>query len=143
MSFRITMLAAVALLTGCATASLNAAGSRVVAAPNLNVDGCKFLGTVIGQGGGAFGGGYISNDQLMQYAMNDAQNKAAALGATHLQTTAPQLGGASGTTTTATVTGSAFACVAKGPSEDAKPVTATPEAAPETAPAATASDSVQ
>lgn len=92
MSFRFSMLAAAVLLTGCATSALNAAGSRVVAAPNINTDGCKYLGTVIGQGGGAFGGGYISNDQLMQYAMNDAQNKAAALGATHLQTTAPQLG---------------------------------------------------
>ncbi|QDE90917.1 hypothetical protein BHS06_19170 [Myxococcus xanthus] len=128
------MLAAVVLLSGCATSALNAAGSRVVAAPNINTDGCKYLGTVVGQGGGAFGGAYISNDQLMQYAMNDAQNKAAALGATHLQTSAPQLGGASGTTTTATVSAAAFHCTAKAPSEDATPVGA---------PAATASDSAQ
>jgi len=65
---------------------------------------------VVGQGGGTFGGAYISNDHLMEYAMNDARNKAAERGATHIQMSTPQLGGGSGTTTTATVMAFAFKC---------------------------------
>ena len=72
---------------------------------------CKNLGMVIGQGGGSFGGGLISNDQLMAYALNDAMNKAAERGATHFQASGPPaLGGSSGTTTTATVSGVAYQC---------------------------------
>ena len=52
----------------------------------------------------------ISNDSLMQYAMNDARNKAAELGATHVHLSTPQLGGANGTTTTATVMAVAYKC---------------------------------
>jgi Domain of unknown function (DUF4156) len=103
-------LAIVGITAGCATASLSTAGKNVVPLTNAPGPECENLGTVIGQGGGTFGGAWISNDNLMQYALNDAQNKAAERGATHLQASAPQLGGGSGTTTTATVMGVAYKC---------------------------------
>jgi hypothetical protein len=73
---------------------------------------CQNLGTVVGTGGGSFGGGWISNDQLSQYAINDALNKASAKGANYLQLTALQLAG--NPATTATDVGIAFKC----PSQD-------------------------
>ncbi len=134
-------LSVAALLSGCATAALSPAGSKVVASPNVPVEGCQYLGNVIGQGGGAFGGGYVSNDKLMEYALNDAQNKAAAKGATHLQTTPPQLGGSGGTTTTATVTGTAYKCAVAEKNAPGTPVAPAAAPATEAAPAAaTAAD---
>jgi hypothetical protein len=95
---------------GCATASLSTAGSHLIPVASTPPPECENVGTVIGQGGGTFGGAYISNDKLMEYAMNDARNKAAERGATHIQMSAPQLGGGNGTTTTATVMAVAFKC---------------------------------
>jgi hypothetical protein len=95
---------------GCSTAALSSTGSKVVVAQPDDVKSCKSLGQVIGQGGGTFGGAYISNADLMQYAMNDARNKAADLGASHLVAGQPQLGGGAGTTSTATVMGTAYKC---------------------------------
>ena len=86
----------------------------VGAAPSAD---CKNLGIVVGQGGGTFGGDFISNDKLTEYAVNDAMNKAATRGATHLQASAPALGGGSGTTTTATVTGVAYQCPTSAPAQ--------------------------
>jgi hypothetical protein len=97
--------------TACMTTSeLTGAGARVVTIYNPPTGQCQMLGTVTGQGGGAFGGAYISNDDLINYAMNDMRNKAAAMGATHVQSSPPQLGQADGTTTTATVIGTAYWC---------------------------------
>jgi hypothetical protein len=98
-------------IAACATASLSTRGQKVLPLASQPGPDCKNLGTVIGQGGGAFGGAYISNDKLMEYAMNDAMNKAAERGATHFQAAgAPSLGGYGGTTTTATVIGIAYRC---------------------------------
>ncbi len=98
------------LTVACATPSLTPAGSQVVPVTTAPGPECQNLGVVIGQGGGSFGGGWISNDQLTEYAMNDALSKAAQRGATHLQIGPPQLGGGGGTTTTATETAVAFKC---------------------------------
>lgn len=117
-------------LTGCATAEVNTAGAQVALTPNAPDAKCQSLGTVFGQGGGALGGAYIANAELMQYAINDARNKAAALGATHLQTTPPQFGTAGqGVTTTATVMGYAFRCPADGQPGAAAPAPPAPGAA--------------
>ncbi|XXF77440.1 DUF4156 domain-containing protein [Myxococcaceae bacterium GXIMD 01537] len=106
----VMVVGAMSLMTGCATAALSQAGSRVLPVAAAPGPECKNLGTVIGAGGGAFGGAYISNDQLVEYAMNDAMNKAAARGATHIQANNPSLGGSEGTTTTATVMAIAYKC---------------------------------
>ena len=109
------------LLCGCSTAALSPSGSNVVPLASAPAATCHNLGTVIGQGGGTFGGAFIRNDSLMQYAMNDARNKAAALGATHVQMATPQLGAGDGTTTTATVMAVAYRCPAEAhaPAENA------------------------
>jgi hypothetical protein len=98
------------VLFACSTAALSPAAKNVLPLAAAPPAACQNLGAVIGQGGGVIGGAYISNDSLMQYAMNDARNKAADLGATHLHFSAPQLGGGNGTTTTATVMAVAYKC---------------------------------
>ena len=44
-------------------------------------DGCQYLGSVIGEQGGALSGKYTSNRNLAQGALNDMKNKAYAMGA--------------------------------------------------------------
>jgi hypothetical protein len=113
MTNRICLMLASACVLGtlaCATPSLSANAGKLVTGMTPPGPECDSLGAVIGQGGGTFGGGWISNDQLTQYALNDAMNKAAERGANYLQLSPPQLGGGSGTTTTATEMGFAFKC---------------------------------
>jgi hypothetical protein len=99
--------------SSCTYSSLSARGSSVTEVVSAPASECENLGTVYGRGGGLFGD-FVSNDHLLEYAMNDARNKAADLGATHLQFTSPQMGvmgsSAGTTTTTATVVGVAFRC---------------------------------
>jgi hypothetical protein len=68
------------------------------------------VGYLAGEGGGTFGGKWISNDSLIDDAMNDLRNKAADRGANYVQSDPPQLGSGHGTTTTVTVTGTAYRC---------------------------------
>ena len=126
------VLATAAALTGCKTATLSQPGSTVRISPSAPVDqgfdprSCQPLGYLVGRGGGSFGGGYISNDNLIKYAMNDLRNQASELGANYVQHDSPQLG-ESGThgnvaTTTATVSGTAYRCSEGGASTAALPV---------------------
>jgi hypothetical protein len=98
------------LLSACSTASLDDKGAKVAVVRYPLKDGCEPLGYIVGKGGGTFGGKWISNDQLIEYAVNDLRNKAGGMGATHVQTDPPQLGNGEGTTTTVTVTGTAYRC---------------------------------
>ena len=93
----------------CSYSKLSKAGSRVVTAPNLNVSRCRYIGTVVGEGGGG-AGSWVPNSDLIKYALNDLRNKAAGMGATHVVTGNPQLGSHRGTTNSATVTGTAYDC---------------------------------
>jgi hypothetical protein len=95
---------------GCATASLSPQGANVAVARSAPAPGCRAVAYLVGEGGGTFGGGWISNDKLIEYAMNDLRNKAAERGATYVQADPPTLGTGKGTTTTVTVTGTAYAC---------------------------------
>jgi hypothetical protein len=52
----------------------------------------------------------ISNDSLVEYAMNDLRNKAAKVGADYVQHDPPQMGQGDGTTTTVTISGTAYKC---------------------------------
>ena len=90
--------------------ALSPEGARVVISRNPPPEGCAAAEYLVGSGGGTFGGGYIANDQLITYAMNDLRNKAAAVGADYVQSDPPQLGSGKGTTTTATITGTAYRC---------------------------------
>jgi hypothetical protein len=94
----------------CATPSVSPTAGKLATGTTPPGPECESLGPVIGKGGGTFGGKWISNDQLSQYAINDAMNKATERGANYLQISTPQLGGGNGTTTTATETAFAFKC---------------------------------
>ncbi len=134
-----TAALAVALLA-CRTADLSGKGAEVVTSQSAPVDSgfdpstCTHLGFVVGSGGGAFGGGWISNESLVNYAMNDLRNKAAEKGANFVQHDAPQMGVSgdkNGTsTTTATVSGNAYACSG----QKSAAVTVTPVTSPAVAP---------
>jgi hypothetical protein len=108
------LVAIVWTLAACSTASLSSGGAQVAATRNPAPEGCKPLGYVVGKGGGTFGGGFVSNEDLIEYAMNDIRNKAAEAGANYLQHDPPTLGQGDGTTTTATITGTAYACPTEG-----------------------------
>lgn len=104
-------VAAVALFaTGCSTPALSPQGASVAVSRNPAPATCTSVGYIVGEGGGTFGGGWVSNDDLVSYAMNDLRNKAANLGATYVQSDPPQLGSGKGTTTTVTITGTAYRC---------------------------------
>ena len=108
----VTVLAAVASLgaAGCSTPALSPSGAQVAVSRNPPPPDCATVAYLVGEGGGTFGGGWIKNDQLIDYAMNDLRNKASAQGANYVQSDAPQLGNGKGTTTTATITGTAYRC---------------------------------
>ncbi len=104
------VLIAVAGAAGCKTASLTSAGAMVAPTRDPLPPECQTLGLVTGKGGGTFGGGMVSNEDLIEYAMNDIRNKAGDLGATHIRHDPPQLGQGDGTTTSVTITGTAYKC---------------------------------
>jgi hypothetical protein len=118
MRLRHLLITAIALLSACRTADLSGGGAKVATSQSAPVDfgyvpsSCKSLGYLVGRGGGSFGGGLLTNESLVEYAMNDLRNKAAELGANYIQHDTPQLGvpGDDGATSTATVSGTAYFC---------------------------------
>ena len=100
----------VALCTGCNTPDLSSEGAKVTVSPDAPRAECVELKYVVGRGGGTFGGEYVTNDDLIEYAMNDLRNQAAEMGANYVRHDPPTLGEGDGTTTTATVSGMAFKC---------------------------------
>ena len=118
--------AGVALLLGsigCGTyQNLSPEAQSVTATTSRPTGKCSSLGSLTGKGGGATGG-YVANESLVEYAVNDLRNRAASLGATHVVYSAPSMGGTQGTTTSAMVMGEALRCEAgEEPSAPAKPV---------------------
>jgi hypothetical protein len=116
-------------LLACRTATLEKGAEEVTASRNPAPAGCTSLGYLTGKGGGTFGGAYISNESLIEYALNDLRNQAAELGANYLHHDPPQLGSGDGTTTTATMTGTAYRCSGSTESS-ASPQAAQPQPAP-------------
>jgi hypothetical protein len=113
---RKTILAALLLLSGCTYAEVSARG-RSVHITDATPAGCDNLGVVIGKGGGGFGE-WVPNERLVEYAMNDARNKAAERGATHVTLSPPQLGGGQHGTSSATITGFAYRCAQGAPAPE-------------------------
>jgi hypothetical protein len=95
-------------VSACTYSALNERG-RAVSVADGRPEGCENLGMVIGKGGGGWGE-FVQNESLIEYAMNDARNKAAELGATHMTLSSPQLGGGKGGITAATIQGFAYRC---------------------------------
>lgn len=118
-------------MAGCGTYEALTPEASYVKATTIRPEGkCESLGTLTGKGGGA-SGGYVSNESLIEYAVNDLRNQAQRLNATHVLYSTPAMGGAEGTTTSAMVMGEALRC------EDGKETTAVVVAATTAAPAPT------
>jgi hypothetical protein len=107
-TIRNVLLCAVALVSACTYSELSRNGGAVRLSDGAP-PGCENVGFVVGKGGGGFGV-FVANEDLIAYAMNDARNKAAVLGATHVTLSPPQLGGGKDGISAATVTGYAYRC---------------------------------
>lgn len=142
------------VVSGCAATSLNPEAARVMVTKTPAPQGCVYVGSVVGEQGGAISGAYTSNANLAEGAFNDMKNKAHALGANYVvlensnagNTLSGDRNGVSGHQTDVTHVGNAFKCA--DPSQTATtsgamPVTqpaaqspAAPAPAPTPAPAA-------
>lgn len=70
------------VLTSCAVATLNTDAARVeIANEPLKLASCQYLGEVIGSEGHWYTYFFLANRTLMQAAVNDLRNQAAAIGA--------------------------------------------------------------
>jgi hypothetical protein len=113
--------------SGCGTyAALTPEAQSVVATTIKPAGNCKSLAALTGKGGGA-SGGYVSNESLVEYAVNDLRNQAARIGATHVVHSPPTMGG----TTSAMVTGEALRCEGVGGTSSAAGALASPAPAVE------------
>lgn len=72
-------------LNACASIEVSPQAARVITSPNAPPKGCKYLGQVVGNQGNFFTGGFTSNRNLEEGAMNDLKNRAANLGANYVQ----------------------------------------------------------
>ena len=113
--FASLLLAPLVLMSsGCATARLSLEGEKVLVSPTPPQEGCVNLGPVFGKGGGSFGGAFISDEKLMEYASNDVRNKAAKKGANVVVYSTHQMGMSGGSegvsTPTATIAAVAYRC---------------------------------
>lgn len=122
-----SLLVATTGATACKTSDLTEGGAKVAASRNPPPPGCKSLGYITGKGGGTFGGGFVSNEDLIEYAMNDLRNKAAELGANLVQHDPPTMGQGDGTTTSVTITGTAYACPSAGGAQTSASVRLVPQ----------------
>lgn len=104
-------------VTACAATQLHPGAQHVIATRQPAPKGCKYLGTVIGEQGGALGGAYTSNANLMQGSINDLKNKAAELGANYVvleeSKSGSTLSQGSGGQTDVTNMGNAYYCSAE------------------------------
>src|SRR6476469_9625824 len=74
-----------AVLSGCSATELRPGAEKIIVSRNAAPKGCKFLGAVVGEQGGALTGGLTSNKNLAQGALNDMRNKAIELGGNYVQ----------------------------------------------------------
>ncbi len=112
-SFLASGLLGALALAGCAhTPALSPAGSLVAISRQPPAPGCRAIGFLVGEGGGSgiVGGRWVPNDKLVAYAASDLRNKASALGSNYIQIDPPELGSSGGTTSTVTISGTAYRC---------------------------------
>ncbi len=116
---------AVTLLGGCAATALNPGAARVMVTKTQAPAGCVYVGSVVGEQGGALSGPYTSNSHLAEGAFNDMKNKAHGMGANYVVLEDTQAGstisgnksGISGGQTDVTHVGNAFKCPSTPPGE--------------------------
>ncbi len=113
---KICLMAGLAFtLAGCAATSLSPQAQRVVLTPNPPPKGCRYVGAITGNQGNFFTGGFTSNRNMEQGAMNDLRNQAANLGGNYVQmlsNRAAVTGGSGGSQqqTNVVYTGNAYRC---------------------------------
>lgn len=73
------------LLSACSSIPIEPQARGIIVSPKTAPAGCKYLGQVVGSQGNFFSGGYTSNRNLEEGAMNDLKNKASRLGANYIQ----------------------------------------------------------
>lgn len=69
---------------GCSATQIRPEANRVIVTHQAAPKGCKFLGSVVGEQGGSLTGGWTSNKNLQQGALNDMKNKAYDLGGNYV-----------------------------------------------------------
>jgi hypothetical protein len=74
----------VLLGSGCAATKLSPGAEKILVTRQPAPKTCKFRGQVLGEQGGMLTGGWTSNKNLAQGAMNDMRNKAAEVGANYV-----------------------------------------------------------
>ena len=74
-----------AFLSGCSSIPLDPTAARIIATPHKAPKGCRYIGQVLGNQGNFFTGGFTSNRNLEEGAMNDMRNQAAKMGANYIQ----------------------------------------------------------
>ncbi len=119
--FRTSLVAsclALSIVAGCAATRLRPGAERVMVTRSPAPGECKFVGTLVGEQGGALTGPFTSNRSLAEGAMNDLKNQAQGVGANYvvLETTTAgnTISGGhrsiSGQQTDVTHVGNAFVC---------------------------------
>ena len=102
----ISIFLAIILLAGCSVAQLEPAAAHVRLTANPVVSqNCEYLGEVIGTEGHWYTFLFIANETLMQAALDDLRNKAAAKGANLVHLDDPHQFG-----TSVTLLGLAYKC---------------------------------
>jgi len=81
----ISISALAVFISSCASIQIDPQAARIIASPNAAPKACKFVGQVIGNQGNFFTGGFTSNRNLEEGAMNDLRNKAHKIGANYIQ----------------------------------------------------------
>jgi hypothetical protein len=84
MKLRACIGSAIAVSVGCAVVPLTPGAEKVIVTRQPQPKSCKFLGSVVGQQGGAFSGPWTSNRNLAQGALNDTRNQALELGGNYV-----------------------------------------------------------
>jgi hypothetical protein len=118
MKFGMGAALVVGALTGCAATQIRAGAEQVVVSRQPAPKSCKYLGTIIGEQGGALTGRFTSNKALAAGAVNDLKNKAADMGANYVvledsragQTISGDKDGITGEQTDVTHMGNGYVC---------------------------------
>jgi hypothetical protein len=106
---------------GCAATQLHPGAERVLVSHTPAPSDCRFVGTVVGDQGGALTGPLTSNRNLAEGAFNDLKNRAQEMGANYVTLESSTAGNTisgnrrsiSGQETDVTHVGNAFICPAQ------------------------------
>ena len=107
-------------ILSCSATGIRPGAEKIIVTHTIAPKSCKFLGQILGEQGGALTGGWTSNKNLAQGAMNDMRNHALDLGANYVvleeskagNTSSGNIWHTSGQQTDVTQVGNAYRCPA-------------------------------